>query len=250
MTLPRCRVDAHCHVDLLTDWQGVFRALEDHSQFTFAVTTTPKAWVVEQQIVSEYRYVQVGAGLHPQVVRDRMDELPLLEHAIAECRFVGEVGLDGSSRYKESMVEQQRALRRIFSACSEIGGRVLSIHSLRAVGLVLELIEETRVHEKNTLIFHWFTGTPSELKRALGVGALISVNADMMCTERGRSHARAAGMRSTLTESDSPFTKRHPVNHGLPTIEPAVDALAKCWGVAVPVAARSVEELARRHWFL
>lgn len=242
------RVDAHCHVDLLEDWQVAIRRLEARAQFTFAVTTTPKAWAVEREAARECRYVKIGAGLHPQVVRDRMAELPLLERAIVEAPFVGEVGLDGSASHKGSLPEQQKVLDRVFSLCSELGGRVLSLHSLRAVGLVLDLAEKTRVYERNTLIFHWFTGTSSELKRAMAMGGLISVNADMLRTEKGRLHAKAAGMQRTLTESDSPFTKAHPVVDGLPDVEPAVAALATCWEVETPVVLDHVERLAQTLW--
>ena len=242
------RVDAHCHVDLLDNWQEVIRKLEGRAQFTLAVTTTPKAWATEQEFARHCRYVRIGVGLHPQVVRERMAELPLLERAIGDSRFVGEVGLDASPMHKDSLPDQRKVLGRVFSVCTEVRGRVLSLHSLRAAGLILEMLEETKVHETNTIIFHWFTGSASELKRALSMGAKISVNADMLRTERGRSHARMAGPECTLTESDAPFTRAHSSVDGVPNMEPAINALAECWGVSVPVAMSSVAHLAHRYW--
>lgn len=248
MMFAQSRVDAHCHVDLLNDWQDVIRCLERRAQFTLAVTTTPKAWSVEQEFARHCQYVRIGAGLHPQVVRERIAELPLLERAIGDSRFVGEVGLDGSPMHKGNLPDQLKVLRRVFSACTEVGGRVLSLHSVRTAGLILDMLEETKVHEMNTIIFHWFTGSISELKRALSMGAIISVNADMLRTEKGRSYARMAGPKRTLTESDAPFTRAHPFVDGAPSVEPAINALAECWGVSVPVAVSNVAHLARRHW--
>jgi TatD DNase family protein len=242
------RVDAHCHVDLLNNWRDVICRLESKAQLTLAVTTTPKAWAVEQEFARYCRYVRIGVGLHPQVLHERMAELPLLERAIGDSRFVGEIGLDGSPMHKGNLPDQLRALRRIFSACSDVGGRVLSVHSVRAVGLTLDMLEETKVHEANIIILHWFTGSASELRRALSMGAMISVNADMLRTEKGRLHARTAGPRHTLTESDAPFTKAHSLVNGVPSVEPAIKALAECWGVSVSVAASSVAGLAHRYW--
>lgn len=242
------RVDAHCHVDLLNDWQDAIHRLESRAQFTLAVTTTPKAWAVEQEFARHCKYVRIGVGLHPQVVRERMAELPLLERAIGSSRFVGEVGLDASPMHKDSFLDQLRVLRRVFSVCAEMGGRVLSLHSVRAVGPLLDLLESTNAHEGNAVIFHWFTGSRTELERALSMGAIISVNADMLRTAKGRSHALAAGPKRTLTESDAPFTKMHPLIDGVPSMESAICALADCWGVSVPVAAGSVEQLARHYW--
>lgn len=241
-------VDAHCHVDLLHDWQSAITHFEHKAQFTLAVTTTPKAWRVEQEFAQHCRYVRIGVGLHPQVLQERGTELSLLERAIGESRFVGEIGLDGSSKYKMSLPDQIKALRRILSVCAEVKWRVLSMHSVRAVGPILDLLEETNAHEENAVIFHWFTGSASELSRALSMGAMISVNADMLRTAKGRSHALSAGPGRTLTESDAPFTRMHPLVDGVPSVEPAIRALADCWGVSVSMAANSVERLALRYW--
>lgn len=241
-------VDAHCHVDLLPHWQRVLQDMEAQGQFTFAVTTTPKAWLIEREVTQGFHYVRVGVGLHPQVVRDRASELSTLERSIPLTRFVGEVGLDGSDAHKDSLAEQSRVLRRVFSVCAEVGARVLSLHSLRAAGAVLDLVEQSRVHEHNTLIFHWFTGSPAELRRALELGALISVNADMLRTERGRACALAAGLQRTLTETDAPFTKAHPAASGPPGVQPALEALAQCHGQPLPVVGRQIATLARGIW--
>lgn len=243
-------VDAHCHVDLLPHWQQVLQGLEAQGQLTFAVTTTPKAWLIEREVTQGNRYVHVGVGLHPQVVRDRASELLTLEQSIPQTRFVGEIGLDGSAAHKGSLTEQSRVLRRVFSVCAEVGGRVLSLHSLRAAGAVLDLVEQSRVHERNVLIFHWFTGSPAELRRALQLGALISVNADMLRTERGRACALIAGLHRTLTETDAPFTKAHPATGGAPRVKPALEALAQCHGKELSAVTRQVAGLAREIWQL
>ncbi len=248
MTSMPSRVDAHCHVDLLNDWQDAVNRLERMAQFTLAVTTTPKAWRVEQEFARNCRYVRIGVGLHPQVLHERIAELPLLERAIGDSRFVGEIGLDGSPMYKAGFPDQVRALRRIFSVCAEVKERVLSLHSVRAVGPVLDLLEETNAHEGNAIIFHWFTGSGAELDRALSLGALISVNADMLKTSKGRAHACMAGPERTLTESDSPFTRSHPLVSGLPSIQPAIDALAECWDLSASAVMCGVERLARQYW--
>lgn len=243
-------VDAHCHVDLLPDWRLVLQDLETQGQFTFAVTTTPKAWLIEREVTQGFRYVRVGVGLHPQVVRDRASELSTLERSIPHTRFVGEVGLDGSEAHKGSLTEQSRVLRRVFAVCAEVGGRILSLHSLRAAGTVLDLVEQSRVHERNTLIFHWFTGSPADLRRAMHLGALISVNADMLRTERGRACALMAGIQRTLTETDAPFTKAHATVNGPPRVQPALEALAQCHGQELSAVTRQVAALARGIWQL
>ena len=241
-------VDAHCHVDLLNDWRDVFRRLESRAQFTLAVTTTPKAWAVERDFCLGCDFVRVAVGLHPQIVHERLSELPLLEHAIGLSRFVGEIGLDASPQHRNSLPDQLKVLRRVFSTCAEVGGRVLSLHSVRAASLVLDLLEDTNVHEGNGIIFHWFTGSAAELRRALSMGAMISVNADTLRTAKGRSHALTAGPERTLTESDAPFSRMHDLVAGLPSVEPAINSLSECWGVSVPMAASSVERLARKYW--
>jgi len=80
--------------------------------------------------------------LHPQLIHERSHELNLFKSYINETKYIGEVGLDASSQYYSSFDLQIEIFTKILSLCSKIGGKILSVHSVRSVKKVLELIEK------------------------------------------------------------------------------------------------------------
>ena len=94
--------DFHCHMDLNANPAALFKKCASERIVAVAVTTTPKAWKQNLEWAAGNPFVLVAAGLHPELIGDRYSELPLLEECIAESRFVGEVGLDGSRQHRAS----------------------------------------------------------------------------------------------------------------------------------------------------
>jgi TatD DNase family protein len=200
-------VDFHCHLDLYRDHLGVIRECDESRVATFAVTTTPKAFTRNVDSAFGSMYVMVGLGLHPQLVAERSDELPLFEKLLERTRYVGEIGLDASPRFYASFPEQRRIFDRILRACSEQGGKVLSIHSVRSVTWVLRALEENLQNPSCIPVLHWFTGTRSEAHRALEQGCYFSVNVEMMKNEKAHPLIRFIPPDRLLTESDGPFVE-------------------------------------------
>ena len=56
-------------------------------------------------------------------------------------------------------------------------------------------------------MLHWFTGSLSELRRAVDFGCYFSVNHAMLDGDKRRALARAIPIDRLLTETDGPFTK-------------------------------------------
>ena len=72
-------VDFHCHVDLYKDHAALIAECDRERVATLAVTTTPKAWPRNRELASRSAHVRVALGLHPHLVAEREDELPMLE---------------------------------------------------------------------------------------------------------------------------------------------------------------------------
>jgi TatD DNase family protein len=198
--------DFHCHLDLDKNPAETFKRCASERIIAIAVTTTPKAWRQNLAWAAGNPFVHVAAGLHPELVQQRYAELPLLEACIAESRFVGEVGLDGSPQHRSSYGKQVEVFDRALRAANSAGGRVITIHSRRAVSDVLAALER-RVEPARVLpILHWFSGPPADLKRAAATGCFFSVNAAMLENDRGRKLVAAMPVDRLLTETDSPFT--------------------------------------------
>jgi TatD DNase family protein len=199
-------VDFHCHLDLYPDFEALVGESERFEIFTLAVTTTPKAWSRNNKLASSTKYVRAALGLHPQLVAERWREIDLWERLLGETRYVGEVGLDAGPRYYSSMERQTEVFRRVLRCCAQAGGKILSIHSVRAAPKVLDLIEEEIPKGRAKYVFHWFTGSVADAKRAASLGCYFSVNSQMLATDRGRTLVSSLPVDRILTETDGPFT--------------------------------------------
>ncbi len=200
-------VDLHCHLDLYPDFEALVAECERECVYTLAVTTTPRAWARNKAVAASTKHVRVGLGLHPQLVGSHGSEIELLENLLHEASYVGEVGLDASPQYAKSLPEQKRVFERILKACSIQGGKVLSIHAVRSASLVLDMLEEHLDLSSNTPVFHWFSGSPSEAKRAASLGCMFSINNRMMENSKTDRLLKMIPHDRILTETDGPFTE-------------------------------------------
>ncbi|GAB7028517.1 Qat anti-phage system TatD family nuclease QatD [Geotalea toluenoxydans] len=233
-------VDFHCHLDLFPDYEAAIARTEAARIYTLTVTTTPKAWMRNYELTRGTRYIRAALGLHPQVVAERAGELPLWERHLPETRYIGEVGLDAGPRFYKSLETQKYVFRTILVRCAEAGKKILSVHSMRCVPAVLDMIELYLPRDRGTVVLHWFTGTKSEVRRAVNLGCYFSVNAQMVKSDRGRALVADLPMDRILTETDGPFIdiNGHPAE---PTdIHVTADLVARLRNVHVQELAKTV----------
>jgi TatD DNase family protein len=200
-------VDLHCHLDLYPDHEALIAECDRERVATLTVTTTPKAWPRNRDVAAKSRHVRVALGIHPHLVADRAGELPLFEKYLPEARYIGEVGLDAGPRFYKSLELQERVFERILQACAEQGGKVLTVHSVRAVAKVLGHIERALPTTKGRVVLHWFTGTRAEAKRAVALGCFFSINMAMLRSPKHRELIRELPLDRMLTETDGPFVE-------------------------------------------
>lgn len=199
-------VDFHCHLDLYPNPEEAIADADRAGVYTLTVTTTPRAWPHNRVMTSRTTSVRPALGLHPQLVAEHSKEIALWERYLPEARYIGEVGLDAGPQYYRSFDLQREVFERILTACSAAGGKILTVHSVRATKAVLDLIEK-RLADRGTAVLHWFTGSKSEIRRAVELGCYFSVNAAMLESEKSRSLVAEIPIERLLTETDGPFTK-------------------------------------------
>lgn len=175
-SLPLPPLDAHAHIEPGAPAED----LEDLEAVVVAVTRT----------LDEYRQASNrldrstiwSVGCHP----GRPDAIAKFDVAefrscVQRAAFVGEVGLDGTSRVP--LEEQVEVFRRVLQVLVALP-RPVSIHSAGKHGLVLDLIEESR---SAGIILHWWTGDRAMTEHAVDLGCWFSVNG-------ARSQQRIAAM--------------------------------------------------------
>lgn len=236
-------MDFHCHLDLYPGAREVYREAAKRNEFTWLVTTSPKAFAATSRALGPSTTVLITPGLHPEIAHERAAELDLLLEQIAGAKAVGEVGLDGSPRFRVHYEVQRRIFSAVIARCAEEGGRTLSIHSRRAVRDVLA--ELGRNPNFGTAVLHWFSGTPAELRAAAALGCWFSIGPAMFDSASGKALAAAMPRDRVVPESDGPFAKIE----GKPVMpwseSQTVERLAPLWRLSTEETASALAQNGR-----
>lgn len=198
--------DMHCHLGFLAPGAEA-QALAGVEGF-LNCTVTPGEYAAAYERFAAFPQVTSAIGLHPWYIAP--DEAAARAQADVACEriapgsAVGEVGLDFAPRHAQTRDVQLAAFERIVARAAEVGGCVLSMHSVQATETVLDILEDAGFFARGTAIFHWYSGSSAHLKRALDAGACFSVNPHMLLTKKGREYARIIPAARLFTETDWP----------------------------------------------
>lgn len=196
-------IDLHTHLDLYPNALDILARVNRENRFTLAVTTSPRAWVATSKVFKGHENIKVALGLHPEVADQKFNELDLILSSIHKADFIGEIGLDGSSRYSKTLDKQELIFDSTLRECEKAGGRIISIHSRGAASKTLSLIR--KYPSCGTPILHWFSGSIAELKEAVETRCYFSINSLMLKSKKGRDLASRIPSELVLPESDGPF---------------------------------------------
>lgn len=200
-------IDLHSHLDLYKNALNLLPEVAKRNIFTLVVTTSPRAWVATSRVFSGYENIQVALGLHPEIVTQKKKERELLIDSILKTKFLGEIGLDGSHRFRKSYELQESILNDVLNECELQGGRIMSIHSRGAASRVLDFLEQ--YPKSGKAILHWFSGTISEVQRAILLGCWFSVGPAMLKGAKGLRILKELPIDKILPETDGPFVTQN-----------------------------------------
>jgi len=198
-------MDLHCHVDLYPDHQVILDDIRRSNYYVLSVTTVPSAWEGTVKLTEGLKHCKTALGLHPQLAHQRKNELPLFDKLIGETRYIGEIGLDGSSGYKDHLDDQLLVFKHILKKCEEFDDKILTIHSLNAVDQTLDCLGESP--KSGTPILHWFLGTKKQVLKAVELGCYFSIGPAMLQSARGKKVVSWLPQDKVLLETDGPFAK-------------------------------------------
>ena len=240
--------DTHCHLDLTLSPDAAASESAALGLGLFDCGVNPRDFSAANERARRQPGIIAGIGLHPWWLADGRcgaAEVNLLCELASRERFIGEIGLDFSSRFAGTEGVQTQAFERLCQALSQhpLAGRVLSIHAVRAAGATLDILESRGLLKNDpnspTIIFHWFSGTSDELVRARHAGSFFSINERMLATKRGREYARQIPLNRLLLETDAPAEQNKET-----TARQLVDSLARTSEVVAAIKkcdSRSIE---------
>lgn len=198
--------DSHCHLDLMDNMTSIVQSIAKEDVGILSVGTTPRAYLKEVEMFGDIKNIHVALGLHPQLVGSGYDDWRLFEELAKNCHYIGEVGLDFRKDYIANKKQQIEIFEKILLCCEQYGDKVVSIHSLRAISTILDILGSIKKCQKNIYILHWFTGSLHQMKIALELGCFFSINPKMLKTKSGIDLIQNIPPQRILLETDAPFS--------------------------------------------
>jgi len=196
-------IDTHCHLDLYPHPIEIAQASDRARVITIAVTNLPSAFESAYPYVRPFKYVRLALGLHPLMADQHLREREGFRRLVDRTSYIGEVGLDFSPEARSTRTIQIDSFRFVLKA---LHGKTkfITLHSRRAESAVLDALEE---HCCSPAVFHWFTGPPTALERALRLGHYFSANPAMCLSPKGRKTIASLPRDRLLSETDGPFVR-------------------------------------------
>lgn len=199
-------IDTHCHLDLIQDIQNNVAKEDSFPIKTITVTNAPSFFKPNNQLFANCNNIRVGIGLHPELAGQFKQQLVDFPEHLDHTKYVGEIGMDGSARFKNTYDIQHDIFRNILGFLSTNGEKIVTIHTRSAARDVIDLLHDYRSVKNNKIILHWYTGDKSSLIRAADMGIYFSVNHKMLQSSNGLEKLKKIPRKLLLTETDAPFT--------------------------------------------
>ena len=195
-------MDAHMHFDLYENRDEVLEYIESKKSYTIAVTNLPELFQRYDKKYVDKKFVKIALGFHPELVEEYKYQQGLFHQLVNKTRFIGEVGLDFADASYKNKNSQIAVFQNILSWCTN-KKKILSVHSRGASKEIISMLEGFN----GKVILHWYSGRIVDLETALSRGYYLSVNHQMLESERGRNIVNKLPVDRILIESDAPFTK-------------------------------------------
>jgi len=205
-------IDVHCHLEYM---KNIDEVVKEAMQKMLAIITSvadPEDFDKIMKIQNKYPdFVFVSAGFHPERMDKYTDDaidayLDLIQKNNEKLVAIGEIGLDYSWVKDEKKQERSKRIFMKFIKLAKELKKPLVIHSRNgernAITEVLDILEKEKAKH---VVMHCFSGSNTELKRALELGYYISF-ATLVCrSDKHKRLAEATPIEKMLLETDAPW---------------------------------------------
>lgn len=207
-------IDTHCHIHDLEHFPDpekvVQEALHAGVEKIVLVGVNPEDWPKAIAFAERFDSVYAIVGWHPNYTADYdAADLPILIKYLRHPKVValGEIGLDYHWDYSPH-TQQHKALRDQLRVAEDYNKPVV-FHAREAYSDLLDVLEKI---PPRPYLFHCFTGTKVDMRRALRLGALFGCDGPITYKKADelREVFRLIPPHKIVLETDSPYMAPHP----------------------------------------
>jgi len=191
-------IDTHFHLDFYKNHKDIYKKINELKQYTICMTNSPEVYQECQKLYFNTKYIKFALGFNPKE-KHSTESFNLFKNKFKGADYIGEVGLDFSKAYKNTIIEQIEIFNKIVEMCAN-ENKLLSVHLRYSEDTAIEIMEK---YMPKKCIIHWFSGSEAQLKRLIELGCYFSINANMIDKDK----VKLIPENRILIESDGPFTK-------------------------------------------
>ena len=224
-------IDTHCHLDLVNGIQKLAAAEDATGIKSITVTNSPMFYLPNVNLFRGSKNIRVALGMHPELAMKQQPNIPMMSELIADARFIGEIGLDGSSDFSEGYATQVLNFESILREISLHKDKILTVHTRNAAKQTINYLRRYLSETNCKVILHWFSGSVEELNQALMYGFYFSVNHKMLRSRKALTLLKGIPIDRILTETDAPFTFDAVINTRIKSLDLTIAGLANLYGL-------------------
>lgn len=195
--------DTHVHFDLNSMMDKNLKYVEKNEIYSIVMTTIPSQFNKLKKY-NNYNHIRIALGFHPELIYEYKNNIPFMWELINEAKYIGEVGLDYTTKDLENKKCQKEFMINLISRLSESKqSKILSIHSRKAESDMLSIIPKNRNFK---IILHWYSGPLYLIDKFNEKDVYFSFNHKQLATKKGVEILKRIPLKKILLESDYPFT--------------------------------------------
>lgn len=215
-------IDTHFHLDYYKNYPEIAKNITEQRQYTICVTNSPGVFMSCKKIISETRYLKFAIGFHPRESSLCASDIRDFTRLIRLTNYVGEIGLDYSSKSYMNKQQQLRFFSQVVDICSS-ENKLMTIHIRKAEEDAITILER---YKPNKVIIHWYTGNRANMKKLVDLGCYFSINTNMV-NSRASEKYHLLPRERLLIESDGPYTKVNNRKYSPLLLKDAYEVIAK-----------------------
>ena len=199
--------DTHCHLSTFKDIPSTIAKAKAHSvKYILAVSMYYQDnWTV-LKLAKEYTEVIPALGIHPieaANLTNMEEKLEIINALLLEnkIRIIGEIGLDRYFIKEKQLWEKQERLLKYFLNLAANNKFVVNLHGKDAEKELFDLLLK---YNLDSVVVHWFSGTPKLIKEGINRGYFFSVTPAVFYSEKMRKVVELVPLEQLLSESDGP----------------------------------------------
>lgn len=214
-------IDTHCHLQTAqfdSDREAVIAEAESAGVTSFIVPAIDiESFEATLAIANALSNIHCALGIHPHSASQWSEEIG--QKIMTEIRTnpkvvaVGEIGLDYYYDFAPRDVQIQAFREQI--ALAQSLKKPIIIHTRDCIPETLDIVEECYKDTAKTYVFgqfHCFSGTPTEMKKAVELGFYVSYTGNITFKNSGLTDTvRETPLDAMMLETDSPYLA--PVPH-------------------------------------